>query len=116
MSDGYVHLKSAKTKKGAEPAEYKEPDYPHGTRLNLSDDHVKALYGDKVPDIGEEHEIHAKGKVTEASDREGEGKRVEIQVTHMKRPPTKERSVRDDVSDAAEKAEAKTLAKKEAVK
>ena len=116
MSDGYVHLKSAKTKKSAESVEYKEPDYPHGTRLNLSDDHVKALYGDKVPEVGEEHEIHAKGKVTEASDREGEGKRVEIRVTHMKRPPTKERSVRDDVSDAAEKAEAKTLAKKEAVK
>lgn len=103
----YVHLKSEKTKGkgGASPTEPHEPDYPYGTRIHMNDDHVKKVYGDDVPEVGEEHDIHARGKVTEMSDRDGEGKRLEIQITHMKKQPSKGKSVREDLEEAAAKKE-----------
>ena len=109
MADGYVHLKSAKSKGGKEspgdPSTPNAPEYPYGTRVNLDADHVKKVYGDSPPAVGEEHDIHARGKVTEMSDRDGEGKRLEIQITHMKPHAAKGKSVREDLEDAAAKKE-----------
>ena len=120
MSDGYVHLKASKAKKGEKGSvaaiDSHEPEYPYGTRVRLGDEHVQKVYGDDLPAVGTEHEIHAKGKITEASERDGEGRHVEIQITHMKRPKAKERSVRDDLDEATEAAEKKAAEKMPAKK
>lgn len=117
MSDGFVHLKTPKPKKGeGKVPEWHEPDYPHGTRVSLPPEHVEKLYGDDVPEAGEEHEIHAKARVKGIDVDDDGGKRVELQITHMKRPKMKARSVREDLDDAAEMAEKRETEKKEAKK
>ncbi len=97
-------------------------DYSYGTRLHLGEDELSKLGHDENPEVGSEHHMMVKGKVTQSShdqDESGDPRRnITIQITHMS--PLKqsgsdtkpEKSVRDDIKESFDKANSKSDAGK----
>jgi hypothetical protein len=85
-------------------------DYSYGTRLHLGEDELEKLGHDENPEVGTEHHMFVKGKVTHSTHDQDEGgdprRSITIQITHMS--PLKqsgsdtkpEKSVRDDIKDS----------------
>ncbi len=57
--------------------------YPHGLTLCLDADTISKLDLDDDCAVGDHFHFHALAKVTSCSDREGFGKRIELQVVAM---------------------------------
>jgi hypothetical protein len=98
-------------------------DYSYGTRLHLGEDELSKLGHEENPEVGTEHHMFVKGKVTHSSHDQDEGgeprRSVTIQLTHMS--PMKqagsetkpEKSVRDDIKDSVRSSEEKSVKKAE---
>lgn len=74
-------------KECADPCgEFKEPDYPYGTKLCLDPESLKAMGIMDLPDVGVNVTIEARGIITLASSESLEGEvtqRLEIQITDL---------------------------------
>jgi hypothetical protein len=82
-----MKLTKSAAKKQSEPSASDVPKYPWGLEVNLSNESLKALEMETLPDVGATMMLKAKVKVerVSASDRLGGGKdrTVELQITHM---------------------------------
>ncbi len=95
-----------KAKKGGDvsPSSPRE-DYPYGTRLELDHETLTKLGHTSMPQVGDTFHLHAKAKVTSASEHSSEGedgprRSVSLQITHMR-----SRSADDD-NDASSEPDA----------
>lgn len=91
-----------------------EEDYPYGTRVRLEHEDMEKLGLKDTPKPGAVFHIMAKGKVThshESADQHGKRRHVEIHLTHMgmeeRKDKGREKSIREEIQDAAEKSEKK---------
>lgn len=84
-----VSMKETAAEEKAEQASLDSPapDYPYGLRLSLGRNELKKLGMKDLPEIGDEFEIVARGKVVSISQSEserGDGyKCADIQITEM---------------------------------
>jgi hypothetical protein len=76
-----------------------EPEYPYGLRISLNEAQLAALGMGDLPKIGAQFMIEARvvvcGASLEPSDRNGQGRRLELQITEL------------DLKDDEEKSDAK---------
>ena len=65
----------------------KPPDYSYGLTLRLKKPELNKLGMNRLPQVGDEYEIVAKGKISNVYESQSEGNRddraVQIQITHL---------------------------------
>ena len=65
-----------------------QPAYSYGLVLRLENPELKKLQIKRLPQVGDEYEITAVGKITNVYESQSEGNRedkaVQIQITHLK--------------------------------
>jgi hypothetical protein len=114
-------MKRTKAEKTAREKSWKDgpvmgddADYHHGLRVSLDHESMNKVGMSETPKPGTEYRIEAHGRVVSASDSSREGqkspdRRVEILIHRMGAEPKAAsdngKSVKDDVRDAADRAE-----------
>jgi hypothetical protein len=110
-------MKRSKQRMAEQAASPDDNPYPYGLCLHLDSPELDKLGMKTLPDVGDEYEIRAIGKVTAISSNESKenaNSSVSLQITMMKAMPESEGSAGSDshAEDKAEAAETEAVTRK----
>lgn len=93
-------------KKDMQPSSPMDSDYHYGLRLHLGSEEMDKVGMKSNPKPGDVYEIHGHAKVThahESADENGTNRHVEMHFTHLGAKKSSDKSLREELEDAAKK-------------